>query len=69
MVIVKSNKLCSNTTLKEITIQTDEYLVSLSSKTYVFKDHMAMYQNDEYLVSLSSKTYVFEGKMTRYWSV
>ena len=36
-------------TLKEITSQTDKYLVSLSSKTYVFEDKMT-----KYIVSLTS---------------
>ena len=30
-------------TLKEITSQTDQYLVILSSKTYVFEDKMTKY--------------------------
>ena len=31
------------TTLREIISQTDSYLVSLSSKTYVFEDKMTKY--------------------------
>ena len=32
-------------TLKEITSQTDQHLISLSSKTYVFEDKMIKYQS------------------------
>ena len=40
----------ANATLKKIISHTDLYLVSLSSKTYVFEDKMIKYYSDYFVL-------------------
>ena len=44
-------------TLKEITSQSDSYLVILSSKTYVFEDKLTKYQSNWLIICFSVAVY------------